>query len=769
MTVFKGTITGTGHVTDLIGDSADITFSLVENITATVGIDGSLTGSLSVNGSISVTAHYAYGGTYSDSVPLSLNAPVVTNIHNFQENLNTGAAALGVAGIVLTGSIDAGNTAIALSANAAIGAPSGFFGNIALGGALVASGGTLGLTTALLSATRPTSGTIPYSFTVTRAGDISAPDTAAWSVIGAGSVPASVWDFPGHVLPSGTVSFAAGQSTAVVGVNVAGQSAVAPTSSFALTLSSPSIGAKLSAALANATIASALNLAPGQVKIAGVGADLATLQFADTVSAAAALAAAATINLNVLHGLALPFSFTQGASIPTLAGGLSGALVMHGGGTISLPLGYTALSIDAALPVTAIGGPLDGQVILAGTGDLAFNAGLGAGSVIAAGGANLVSMYPGAGKQFVQLGGGNDTVVALAGDDTVSAGTGANMILLGAGNLIVNSTGADLISAAAAGHVTINAGANNPVAFFGAAQTVFNGGSGHATLVAGSGAVTINAVSGSQLWLGGGSASLNSFGTDTVIGGSGDATVQSNGPGDFIFAGAGALDFTLGLGSTTILGSSGAETLHGGSGSMIVLSYGATRYFGGGGADTVAGFGGSLTVTGGAGSGVFLGAAAGGNVLTGGSGVSILIGGGNGDVLTAGSGPGDVLKAGPGAETLTGAGTTGAHKFYAGSGADLMVAGSGNTQFLDGTGSATMVAGTGLDLFAFANGNAGQVTIQGFNPALDYLSLPGFPTGERDAALGTATVVGGSERLTLSDGTHVTFLAFTGLQATNFL
>jgi Ca2+-binding RTX toxin-like protein len=416
------------------------------------------------------------------------------------------------------------------------------------------------------------------------------------------------------------------------------------------------------------------------------------------------------------------------------------------------------------VPLTVIGGSYNGQVVLAGSGGLAFNAGLGAGSVFAAGGNNLISVYPGAGGQFIESGAGNDTVVTLGADDTVNAGGGSNEILTGAGNDIVNSTGNDLIAAGGIGAATINAGTNSPVAFFGPGTTVFNAGSGNATVVSTTGTSTVNSAGGTQVWLGSVRDLVNSTGADTIIGGSGAATVNAGGGNDFMFAGTGQLDFNNAGGTQTVLGSpGGAMTLHGGSGSIIALTYAGTDFVGGSGSDTVAGFGGAMTVTGGSGSGLFLGGPAGHNSITGGSGQSIILGGGDGDVLHTGTGAGDVLEAAGGAETISAAGSNGAEKLYGGSGADLIQTGGGSANVLLGDGASTIVAGGGIDLYAFSRGDANTVTIEHFSAAVDYLSLPGFPVNEASTALAGATSAGGNETLTLSDGTHIMFQGFTGL------
>jgi len=54
------------------------------------------------------------------------------------------------------------------------------------------------------------SGTTPFTFTVTRTGDTSGAASASWAVTGAA---VNGTDFTGGVLPSGTVSFAAGETS----------------------------------------------------------------------------------------------------------------------------------------------------------------------------------------------------------------------------------------------------------------------------------------------------------------------------------------------------------------------------------------------------------------------------------------------------------------------------------------------------------------------------------------------------------------------------
>src|SRR5262249_40087266 len=67
------------------------------------------------------------------------------------------------------------------------------------------------------------SGSTPFTFTVTRTGDTSGAASAQWAV-GGSDVDGA--DFVGGVLPTGTVNFAAGQTSQVITVNVVGDTVV---------------------------------------------------------------------------------------------------------------------------------------------------------------------------------------------------------------------------------------------------------------------------------------------------------------------------------------------------------------------------------------------------------------------------------------------------------------------------------------------------------------------------------------------------------------
>ncbi len=85
-------------------------------------------------------------------------------------------------------------------------------------------------------------GSTSYTYTATRFGDISSTATVNWSVVSSGSTSATGADFTGSVFPSGTLSFAAQETTKSFTVQVAGDTVFEPDETFAVRLSNPSSG-----------------------------------------------------------------------------------------------------------------------------------------------------------------------------------------------------------------------------------------------------------------------------------------------------------------------------------------------------------------------------------------------------------------------------------------------------------------------------------------------------------------------------------------------
>ena len=87
---------------------------------------------------------------------------------------------------------------------------------------------TLSIAAANASLNEGNSGSTAFTFTVTRTGSTAGASTAAFAVTGSGANPAAAADFTGGVFPTGTVSFAAGETSKTITVNVAGDSTVEP-------------------------------------------------------------------------------------------------------------------------------------------------------------------------------------------------------------------------------------------------------------------------------------------------------------------------------------------------------------------------------------------------------------------------------------------------------------------------------------------------------------------------------------------------------------
>src|SRR5688500_5451406 len=133
---------------------------------------------------------------------------------------------------------------------------------------------TLAIAAANASLNEGNSGSTAFTFTVTRRGTTPDAAASAFAVTGSGANPAAAADFTGGVSPTGTVSFAAGEATKTIAVNVAGDSTVEPAENFTVALSNPSAGTAIGTATATDTILND-DTAPGpSLSIAAANASL---------------------------------------------------------------------------------------------------------------------------------------------------------------------------------------------------------------------------------------------------------------------------------------------------------------------------------------------------------------------------------------------------------------------------------------------------------------------------------------------------------------
>ena len=97
------------------------------------------------------------------------------------------------------------------------------------------------------------SGNKAFTFKVTRSGSTTGTNAVNWTVTETGTNAANAADF-GGTLPSGNVTFAAGETSKIITINVKGDITQEANETFSVRLSNPSNGANLTAATATGTI-----------------------------------------------------------------------------------------------------------------------------------------------------------------------------------------------------------------------------------------------------------------------------------------------------------------------------------------------------------------------------------------------------------------------------------------------------------------------------------------------------------------------------------
>ena len=162
--------------------------------------------------------------------------------------------------------------------------------NLNLRGDAVLGGASQFFTAAGLDATRPEGtggGTTPFSFTVSRSGDTAAAANIGWTVAGIdgpGTFAANAEDFAGGVLPSGTVSFGAAETSRTITVNVAADGRSEANERFAVMLGNvPTGGAVASVPAQGAILGDDTSFSIGEVAASaaeGTGSGTTSFTFA---------------------------------------------------------------------------------------------------------------------------------------------------------------------------------------------------------------------------------------------------------------------------------------------------------------------------------------------------------------------------------------------------------------------------------------------------------------------------------------------------------
>jgi Ca2+-binding RTX toxin-like protein len=247
------------------------------------------------------------------------------------------------------------------------------------------------------------------------------------------------------------------------------------------------------------------------------------------------------------------------------------AVTVVGGGVINVPKGYTFTAIDQTVsgPVTINGG----GSLFAGNQTATYYGAPASGTVsIAAGDANDLIALPNGSTYVVALGNGNDTIFAN-GSGTVTGGSGNNIFFAGSagGENDVNSYGSADTIVAGQGAVTVHSYGANPLIYGGSGSLVYLGGAaGNPTITGGSGTETLFGSAGQNIDYTDGSNTTP--GANILAAGAGNETLDA-GSAKY------GVQIAIGSGSVDVIGSAAGDTIYGGSGAATITTNGGSDLF----------------------------------------------------------------------------------------------------------------------------------------------------------------------------------------------
>ena len=214
--------------------------------------------------------------------------------------------------------------------------PSGaVLGAATVGGTILNDDAQLSIAALAASKAEGNAATTALTFTVTRTGDTSVGHSASFAVTGSGGAAADAADFAGNALPNGTVSFAAGETSRIMTINVAGDTKVESDEGFTITLSAPSAGATLGTAAALGTIVNDDTLSTATLSIAALAASKAEGNAGTT-----ALTFTVTRTGDTLIGHSASFAVTGSGGAPAAAADFAGNALPNG--TVNFAAGETS-------------------------------------------------------------------------------------------------------------------------------------------------------------------------------------------------------------------------------------------------------------------------------------------------------------------------------------------------------------------------------------------------------------------------------------------
>ena len=327
----------------------------------------------------------------------------------------------------------------------------------------------------------------------------------------------------------------------------------------------------------------------------------------------------------------------------------------------------------------ADGKPLEGELVMGGSGDEVLRGGNFGDLIVAGNGNDRLEGADGGDRLFG--GDGMDTLYGGNGNDLLIGATSFNDLA----DQIFGGNGAD----------SIEGGAGNDNLFGGAGHDKVKGGEGNDWVQGLGGSDYVHGNSGNDTVDGGG-------GDDTVIGGPGDDRVLGGAGHDELTrrqrqghaAGRRGDDlFFAQAGDDYVVGGDGIDSVHLGIGSDVYEGNGS-------GGDIVRGLAGHDTITGGSD----------GDLLLGHLGLDVINGAGGNDTIRAGIAR-DIISGGDGDDLLDAA-----------PGWDVLDGGAGNDTLIGSLGNDQMTGGTDADTFVFT-ARSGWDTVTDYEDGIDILSI----------------------------------------------
>ncbi|WP_247893084.1 Calx-beta domain-containing protein [Azospirillum baldaniorum] len=553
------------------------------------------------------------------------------------------------------------------------------------------------------SALEGNDGTTALIFLVTRTGDTSGLTTAYYVVAGSGGAPTSASDFAGSTLPYGTVTFAAGEQTARITVNVQGDRDVESDETFTVTLSNAS-GGTIGTASATGTIRND-DVATGgsngnPTGTQPIGRETVGLLWVETTPSAPP------------SGLGVAFVQTQPYSMLAGEFGRATFTLMQGAGSGPLLQAQVVdgSSVNAYGPQSTVESSQTAGVF---AGMLAMVLPESRSAAIRT---ELAGFVAGTSEQVIlrTLTPTGPGPVTITGTATAGAPREALIINMGSnpgGSVVLNQVDFAVL----VGQGTFTGGEGNSLTIGDDSAQVINLGPGDDTTRGGGGNDVVASTTGRDLLAG-------DAGNDTLHGGDDDDTLLGGDDDDVVGGGNGNDLLSGDAGNDWLMGEDGNDTAIGGEGNDVV--------FGMNGDDLLTGDAGNDTIVGGDGNDSILGGM--GNDLIGGGAGNDLIDGGDGNDALVGEDGNDTLFGGAGDDVLWGFG-----------------------------GDDWLIGGAGKDIFAFTLGGGNDYVFE-FNPDEDILgfAIAGISIADIKAS---AQTVGKNTVFTLSDKSTITVVGLTGV------